>query len=172
MPAATGAERNCRNGKGAPDDCRDPTIDRSRLAGGPANFPFGLRKFLGVPDPSTFWDDRDYVHGRFGAEHVPGFAAELEGELVGSNFVTRWGSVGFFGPLTLRPDCQGAGIGKALVEAVSAQLKEWGVHHAGLFTFAHSPLHLALYQKSGFRARFLTAARGRGRLPRSDRRGL
>ena len=113
--------------------------------------------FLGAPDPSTFWDDRDYVHGRFGAEHVASFAAELDGELVGSNFVTRWGSVGFFGPLTLRPDRQGAGTGKALVEAVSAQLKEWGVHHAGLFTFAHSPLHLALYQKSGFHARFLTA---------------
>lgn len=113
--------------------------------------------FLGEPDPSTFWDDRDYVQGRFGAEHVASFAAELGGELVGSNFVTRWGSVGFFGPLTLRPDRQGAGIGKALVEAVSAQLKEWGVRHAGLFTFAHSPLHLALYQKSGFHARFLTA---------------
>jgi hypothetical protein len=57
----------------------------------------------------------------------------------------------------LRPDRQGAGIGKALVDAVSVPLKEWGVHHAGLFTFAHSPLHLALYQKSGFHARFLTA---------------
>ena len=45
--------------------------------------------FLGAPGPSTFWDDRDYVHGRFGAEHVASFAAELDGELVGSNFVTR-----------------------------------------------------------------------------------
>jgi GNAT superfamily N-acetyltransferase len=120
-------------------------------------FRLAFGTFLGVPDPSTFWTDRDYVYGRFGAEHVASFAAELDGELVGSNFVTQWGSVGFFGPLTLRPDRQGAGIGKALVEAVSEQLDDWGVRHAGLFTFAQSPLHLALYQKSGFHARFLTA---------------
>jgi hypothetical protein len=59
--------------------------------------------FLGAPDPENFWADRDYVHGWFGAEHVASFAAELDRELVGSNFATRWGSVGFFGPITMRP---------------------------------------------------------------------
>ena len=113
--------------------------------------------FLGAPDPSTFWADRDYVCGRFGAEHVASYAADLDGELVGSNFVTQWGSVGFFGPLTVRPDRQRQGIAKQLVEAVSGRLDDWGVRHAGLFTFAHSALHLALYQKFGFHARFLTA---------------
>jgi hypothetical protein len=32
--------------------------------------------FLGAPDPENFWADRDYVYGRFGAEHVASFAAE------------------------------------------------------------------------------------------------
>ena len=68
--------------------------------------------FLGAPEPENFWADRDYVYGRFGAEHVASFAAELDGELVGSNFATRWGSVGFSGPITMRPDRQGRGIGK------------------------------------------------------------
>ncbi|MGC2414670.1 MAG: GNAT family N-acetyltransferase [Stellaceae bacterium] len=113
--------------------------------------------FLGAPDPANFWSDRDLVHGRFGAEHVAGFAAELEDELAGSNFVTQWGSVGFFGPLTVDPERQGTGIAKALVEAVSAQLDSWGTSHSGLFTFPQSPLHLALYGKFGFHARFLTA---------------
>jgi GNAT superfamily N-acetyltransferase len=113
--------------------------------------------FLGAPDPENFWADRDLVYGRFGAEHVASFAAELDGALVGSNFVTRWGSVGFFGPLTVHPGQQGKGIAKTLVEAVSAQLDSWGTRHAGLFTFPQSPLHLALYGKFGFRARFLTA---------------
>jgi GNAT superfamily N-acetyltransferase len=113
--------------------------------------------FLGAPDPENFWADLDYVYGRFGAEHVAGFAAELDGELVGSNFVTNWGSVGFFGPITVRPENQGQGIAKSLVEAVSAQLDAWGTRHAGLFTFPQSPLHLALYGKFGFHARFLTA---------------
>jgi GNAT superfamily N-acetyltransferase len=113
--------------------------------------------FLGAPEPENFWADRDYVYGRFGAEHVASFAAELDGELVGSNFATRWGSVGFFGPITVRPDRQEQGIAKQLVDAVSTQLNEWNVRHARLFTFPHSALHLGLYQKFGFHARFLTA---------------
>ena len=39
--------------------------------------------FLGAPDPENFWADRDYVYGRFGAEHVASFAAEKDGELLG-----------------------------------------------------------------------------------------
>ena len=61
--------------------------------------------FLGAPDPENFWTDRDYVYGRFGADHVASFTAELDGEVVGSNFATRWGSVGFFGPLAFGPIC-------------------------------------------------------------------
>ena len=113
--------------------------------------------FLGAPDPENFWADLDHVYGRFAAEHVASFAAEIDGELVGSNFVTRWGSVGFFGPITVRPNRQAQGIGKDLVEAVSLQLDTWGTRHAGLFTFPQSAMHLALYQKFGFYARFLTA---------------
>jgi hypothetical protein len=33
----------------------------------------------------------------------------------------------------------------------------WGTRHAALFTFPQSAMHLALYQKFGFHARFLTA---------------
>ncbi len=112
--------------------------------------------FLGAPDPDNFWADRDYVYGRFGAEHVASFGAEIDGELVGSNFATRWGSVGFFGPNTLRPNAQGRGLGKALVEAVTNQFDEWRLSHAGLCTFPQSPLHVSLYGKFGYRARFLT----------------
>jgi GNAT superfamily N-acetyltransferase len=113
--------------------------------------------FLGAPDPQNFWMDRDYVYGRFGAEHVAGFTAEAAGEVVGSNFATRWGSVAFFGPLSVRPDRQGQGHAKALVEAVSNQFDTWGTPHNGLMTFPQSPLHLALYGKFGFHPRFLTA---------------
>ena len=57
--------------------------------------------FLGVPEPETFWSDRDYVYGRWRAPHVAALGATLDGRLVGSNFATRWGSVGFFGPITV-----------------------------------------------------------------------
>jgi predicted N-acetyltransferase YhbS len=113
--------------------------------------------FLGVPDPENFWPDLDYVRGRFGAEHITAFAAEQDGALIGSNFATRWGSVGFFGPLSIRPDLWDGGIGQRLVGAVCQALEEWGVSHAGLFTFAESPKHVWTYGKFGFHPRFLTA---------------
>jgi hypothetical protein len=34
---------------------------------------------------------------------------------------------------------------------------KWATRHEGLFTFAHSPKHIALYHEFGFWARFLTA---------------
>jgi predicted N-acetyltransferase YhbS len=113
--------------------------------------------FLGAPDPENFWADRDYVHGRFGAEHIASFAAEVDGEVVGSNFATRWGSVGFFGPVSVRPDLWNRGFAQPLVRAASDAFEAWGISHAGLFTFPHSAKHLHLYGKFRFYPRFLTA---------------
>jgi GNAT superfamily N-acetyltransferase len=113
--------------------------------------------FLGAPDPASFWSDRDYVYGRWRAPHVASLGATLDGQLVGSNFATRWGTVGFFGPITVRPDRHESGVGKALLEATMAQFQEWDTRHVGLFTFAQSAKHVGLYQKFGFHPRFLTA---------------
>src|SRR5215471_4535004 len=112
--------------------------------------------FLGVPDLDKFWFPL-YAHTRFGAEHIASFAAERDGELLGSNFATKWGSIGFFGPLSTRPDLWDAGVGQRLVAAVSDQFESWGIRHAGLFTFAQSAKHVGLYGKFGFHPRFLTA---------------
>ena len=112
--------------------------------------------FLGVPDLEKFWFP-PYAHTRFGAEHIASFAAEQDGALAGSNFATNWGSVGFFGPLSTRPDLWDAGIGQRLVAAVCDQFDAWGTRHAGLFTFAQSAKHVGLYGKFGFHPRFLTA---------------
>jgi GNAT superfamily N-acetyltransferase len=120
-----------------------------------ARLAFGT--FLGVRDPEQFWSDRDYVYGRQRAPHVASFGASLDGRLVGSNFATRWGSVGFFGPITIHPEAQARGVGGALLARTMEQFDAWGTPHVGLFTFAHSAKHVALYQKHGFHARFLTA---------------
>jgi len=113
--------------------------------------------FLRVPDPENFWTDRDCVYGRWRAPHVAAFGATLDGRLAGTNFATRWGNVGFFGPLTVRPDLQKRGLARALLDKTVEQFDAWGTRHAGLFTFAQSAKHVALYQKYGFHARFLTA---------------
>ena len=113
--------------------------------------------FLGLPDHSGFLGDADYVRTSWLADPAAAFAAEIDGELAGSNFVSNWGSVGFFGPLTVRPDLWNRGIGKRLMEPIMERFAEWEVKLAGLFTFAHSPGHTHLYEKYGFWARFLTA---------------
>jgi GNAT superfamily N-acetyltransferase len=73
--------------------------------------------FLGEPDPSMFWADRDYVYGRHRAPHVAALGATLDGSLVGSNFV--------FGPITVRPDLQERGIAQALLAKTMEQFDAW-----------------------------------------------
>ena len=101
--------------------------------------------------------DRDYVYRRQPAAHVASFGATLDGKLVGSNFVTNWGSVGFFAPLTVRPDVQERGIARALLAKTMEQFNAWDTRHVGLFTFSDGAKHIGPYQKYGFYARFLTA---------------
>ena len=98
--------------------------------------------------------DKDYVRTRWAADPARAIGAELDGKLAGSNFVTLWGSLGFFGPLSVRPSLWDTGIGKALMEATHDLLA--AVRHAALFTFSNSPKHHAFYQRFGFWPRFVT----------------
>ena len=119
-----------------------------------------LRHFPRAAGPHEFRGDASPVRTRYLADPAGCFAAELDGELVGTNFAVDWGSVGFFGPLTVHPDLWGRGIAQRLVEAALEVFARRGTRHVGLFTFAHSPKHLALYQKFGFWPRFPTADHG------------
>ncbi|MHA6795186.1 GNAT family N-acetyltransferase [Pseudonocardia bannensis] len=113
--------------------------------------------FLGT----DMFGDTDLVRTRFRADHVVALGAYADGELIGSNLVTRWGSVAYFGPLSVTPRLWDRGVGARLVDATLGVFAEWGVTHQGLFTFAHSPRHHWLYQKFGFWPRFLTAIMSR-----------
>jgi GNAT superfamily N-acetyltransferase len=110
--------------------------------------------FMGVPDP---FGTVDYVHNRFATDPHAAFAATVDGDLVGSNFAVNWGSVGYFGPVTVRPDLWDRGVGKSLMDPVMDCFETWGSSHLGLFTFSDSPKHLELYRRYGFWPRFLTA---------------
>jgi predicted N-acetyltransferase YhbS len=115
----------------------------------------------GVPDPENTGTDVDFVTTRFSADPSAAFASEVDGKLVGSNFAVRWGSFGFFGPLTVHPDFWNRRIGQHLMEPVTDCFKKWKVTQSGLYTFANSPKHIGLYQKFGFWPRFLTAIMGK-----------
>ncbi len=113
--------------------------------------------FLGVPDPAEFMGDRHFMRPRFRSAHVKVIAARDGGRLIGSNVLTRWGSFGFFGPLTVLPEYWDRGVAQRLLEPTMKTFDTWGVRHTGLFTFSHSAKHVALYQKFGYWPRYLTA---------------
>ena len=109
----------------------------------------------------TAFGDADYIYSRWKANRGNAYAAELDGRLVGSNFTACWGTVGFFGPLTVDPAAWGKGIGKLLIEAAVAQFDRWQLTHRGLFTFPDSVKHVSLYGRYGFWPRFLTGITSR-----------
>jgi predicted N-acetyltransferase YhbS len=123
-------------------------------------FRLAFGTFLRLPDPMQFAGDSDHVRERFRASPASAFVAERDGEVVGSNLATRWGTAAFFGPLSVRPDLWGEGVARRLMEPIVQCFADWGTTHAALFTFADSAKHVALYEKFGFHPRFLTAVMG------------
>src|SRR6266545_1346692 len=89
-------------------------------------FRLAFGTFLGLPDPMAFFGDADYVRSRWLADPAAAFGAEVGGRLVGSNFVTNWGSVGLFGPLTVHPELWDRGIAKRLLEPTMELFAAWG----------------------------------------------
>lgn len=120
-------------------------------------FRLAFGTFLGVPNPAEFWADREYIYTRWRANPDAALIAELDGSIAGSNFLTRWGSFGFFGPLTVRPDLWDRRIGQSLLGPTMDLFQSSGVRDMGLFTFGQSTKHVGLYQKFRFWPRFLTA---------------
>ena len=106
--------------------------------------------FLGHPDPLSWGGDAEVLRCRWAAD--PGSTAALleDGVLAGSNVVTRWGSVGLFGPLSVDPPRQGRGLAHPLVEEALRLLEGPPVTFRGLYTFAQSPMHVGLYQRFGY----------------------
>jgi len=91
--------------------------------------------------------------GRYRLEVDPdGCHVALSGdEVVGANFSVLRGTLGWFGPLAVRPDAQGHGIAQRLVTECLQSAEERGVRLMGLETLANSPQHVHLYLKLGFR---------------------
>jgi GNAT superfamily N-acetyltransferase len=113
--------------------------------------------FLGVPNPSDFMGDRNFMTPRWRSSNVKVLAAREGDRLIGSNVITRWGSFAFFGPLTILPEYWDRGVAKLLLQSTITTFDRWGVRHTGLFTFPQSAKHVSLYQKFGYWPRYLTA---------------
>jgi GNAT superfamily N-acetyltransferase len=77
--------------------------------------------------------------------------AVIGDEVVGANFSVLRGTLGWFGPLAVRPDAQGRGIAQRLVTEFIRSATERGARLMGLETMANSSQHVYLYMKLGFR---------------------
>lgn len=79
---------------------------------------------------------------------IYGVVAEIDGRIVGSNFLDERGPIRGVGPITIDPAMQGRGIGRRLMEAVIAR----GADAAGirLLQDAFNTRSLSLYASLGF----------------------
>ncbi len=131
-------------------------LSRSDLPAADRVFRLAFGTQYGLDDPLAFAPGSEMVRSRLDASHTRSFAASIDGELVGSAFLSRWGSLAVFGPLTVAPQAWGLGIGSRLLDACLEVADDWGTA-VGLFTLPDSTKHLHLYRKHGFWPGALTA---------------
>jgi predicted N-acetyltransferase YhbS len=82
-----------------------------------------------------------------------GLVAERAGRVVGSGFVDERGPIAGIGPVTVDPDAQDDGVGRALMEALLEREHERDVPGIRLVQTAYHYRSLALYAKLGFAVR-------------------
>ncbi len=91
-----------------------------------------------------FAGDAAHVRTRWLVDPAATLGAESANVLIGSNFLTNWGSVGFFGPLTIRPDFWDKGVASRLLEPTMDIFAQWRTKLMGLYTFAQSAKHVLI----------------------------
>jgi len=79
--------------------------------------------------------------------------AELDGQVVGSNFLWEGDTIAGVGPITIVPTAQNTGLGRRLMEAVLDRAKARDRVGVRLVQAAYHNRSLSLYSKLGFQAR-------------------
>jgi GNAT superfamily N-acetyltransferase len=122
------------------------------------------RAFKAIADQHNFPPDFPSADAAIGLltslVNHPGFfdvTAEIDGRIVGSNFLDERNPISGVGPITVDPALQNDGAGRALMNAVMERSAERGFVGIRLVQAAYHPRSLALYLKVGFDARELLA---------------
>jgi GNAT superfamily N-acetyltransferase len=79
--------------------------------------------------------------------------AEVDGRVVGSNFLWENATIAGVGPITIDPDTQNVAVGRRLMEDVLQRARERGIAGVRLVQAAYHNRSLALYAKLGFDTR-------------------
>jgi predicted N-acetyltransferase YhbS len=85
--------------------------------------------------------------------HIYGVVAELDGRVVGSNFVDERSIIAGIGPITVDPAVQNRAIGRELMQHVLTRVAELRFPGVRLVQGAYHNRSLSLYTKLGFTAR-------------------
>jgi GNAT superfamily N-acetyltransferase len=93
------------------------------------------------------------VGGLIADQRVYNVVAEVDGVMVGSNFLAEYNTISGVGPITVDPAVQNDGAGRAMMEAVLQRSTECGFAGVRLTQAGYHNRSLALYLKLGFEAR-------------------
>ena len=85
--------------------------------------------------------------------HFFSVVAELDGKIVGSNFLDERSKIAGLGPITVDPNIQNRGIGRRLMEAALDRAHEKAHPGVRLLQTAYHGRSLALYASLGFQVR-------------------
>ena len=102
------------------------------------------------PSPEVAIGLMDHLLAR---SDVYAIVAEVDGRVVGSNFLWETGPVAGVGPITVDPRVQNGAIGRRLMEAVVERAHERGFAAVRLVQAAYHMRSMSLYAKLGFVAR-------------------
>lgn len=86
-------------------------------------------------------------------DDVYSVVAEVDGRVVGSNFLWENGTIAGVGPITIDPAAQDVAVGRRLMEDVLRRAEERGFAGVRLVQAAYHNRSLSLYTKLGFDAR-------------------
>jgi GNAT superfamily N-acetyltransferase len=86
-------------------------------------------------------------------DEIYSVVAEVDGRVVGSNFLWENGTIAGVGPITIDPSAQNVAVGRRLMEDVLQRARERGIAGVRLCQAAYHNRSLALYAKLGFDTR-------------------
>jgi predicted N-acetyltransferase YhbS len=122
--------------------------------------PIVYEAFKAIGDEHNF--PPDFPSAEFATERVaerlkhPGIyavVAEMDGRVVGSNFLDERSTIRGVGPITVDPAVQNAGVGKLLMKHVLTRAEGHGAAGVRLLQAGFHNRSLSLYSKLGFRTR-------------------
>jgi predicted N-acetyltransferase YhbS len=118
------------------------------------------RAFKAIAEAHRFQPDfpnrelaADLLREFLGHERFFSVVAEVDGRVVGSNFLDERNPISGIGPITVDPSLQNEGAGHALMEAVLRRSQERGFPGVRLVQAGYNNRSLALYIKLGFQVR-------------------